>query len=589
MKLNYKIYSPFYLITLLIVILSCNEQKQKVILHTALSTQESLLLSSYKQKAVEFMNTQAYDSAFKYFNKSRELYASVKDSLGEGYCLLHMADIQEISGDYSGCEETATEALPLLENLKYRNYLSKQENLFYLKYKKEYLSKAYNLLGVCYKNLLNSERAIQFYNNAKNLTQDSLAHCILENNKATVYLQSKNYEKAYQVLIKLIKSPTVLNHTDTKAMVLNNLGAAAGALNNPDALSYLESSLRIRTSNNDLLGMASSYIQLGAFYSTKNKNKTLLYAQKGYDIATNLKNADKRLEALKILTSVSPGKAEALKYITISDSLDKSRIKAKSEFASLKYESKNAEAENLKLKTEQAKNMLQAQRDKTLRVLLGTAAILILIICAFIIYLQKLKHKKAKIIEVYNTESRISKKIHDELANDVFNVMSFAETQETQYPGQQKLIQELDVIYKKTRDISRENNTIDTGENFGSVLREMLADYKNENINVMVINFESIAWGEIAGHKKITVYRVLQELMVNMKKHSHADVVAIKFSRENKTITIQYSDNGIGLGNERLLYKNGLQNAENRISAIDGTLTFETSTNGLKVKCIFPA
>ena len=123
---------------------------------------------------------------------------------------------------------------------------------------------------------------------------------------------------------------------------------------------------------------------------------------------------------------------------------------------------------------------------------------------------------------------------------------------------------------------------------WGKVLKDMLADYKTDNINVVVINFDSIAWNEIAGHKKITVYRVLQELMVNMKKHSQADVVAVKFGCENGKIAIRYTDNGTGMANVKLNYKNGLKNAENRISAIDGTLTFDTLTGGLKVNCFFP-
>ena len=211
------------------------------------------------------------------------------------------------------------------------------------------------------------------------------------------------------------------------------------------------------------------------------------------------------------------------------------------------------------------------------------------IISAFIIYILRQRHKKAKIIEVYNTENRISKQIHDELANDVFNVMSFAESQQTTNPGQTKLLYDLNLVYQKTRDISRENNTIDTGENFNNVLREMLADYKTQSTNVITINFDSIAWNEIADHKKITAYRVLQELMVNMKKHSQADVVAIRFSCEHKNVTIHYKDNGKGLGSDKLLYKNGLKNAENRISAINGSLIFDTSTTGLKVICTFPA
>ncbi len=585
MKLNYKLYSPFCLIAILFGAYSCDKHEQKISLRKALNPRDSTALSNSNQKAWEFMTAQTYDSAFNYFEKSRKLQLIANDSLGTGYSILYMAETQKSAGDYFGCEETATEALPFLENLHY-----KKENIELRTYQNSYLSKAYNLLGVCYKNLQNTQKAIEFYDRAKEIAIDSLAICILENNKANVYIEGGEYIKAYTILGNLIKSDVVLNDTTTKALVLNNLGNTANKLHKPEALGYLESSLNIRTLDKDMSGIVSSYIQFAEFYSQKNKKKAITYAKKADSLATRLKNTDKRIEALRILIALSSNKENyALKYIQINDSLQEARLKAKSEFASLKYESSTKEKVILQLKAKNAVSILQTQRDTNSKLLLRIAIASAFIISSFIIYILRQRHKKAKIIEAYNTENRISKQIHDEIANDVFNVMSFAESQDIANPEQNKLLHDLDVIYQKTRDISRENNTIDTRENFGNVLRAMLADYKTQKTNVIIISFESIAWNEIADHKKITVYRVLQELMVNMKKHSHADVVAIKFSYEHKKVTIHYKDNGKGLDSDKLLYKNGLKNAENRISAINGSLIFDTSTTGLKVICTFPA
>lgn len=84
------------------------------------------------------------------------------------------------------------------------------------------------------------------------------------------------------------------------------------------------------------------------------------------------------------------------------------------------------------------------------------------------------------------------------------------------------------------------------------------------------------------------MYRVLQELMVNMKKHSQCTIASITFTTSNKQLQINYSDNGIGTDN-LINLKNGLQNAENRILSINGTLTFDTALNkGFKVKIQIP-
>ena len=90
----------------------------------------------------------------------------------------------------------------------------------------------------------------------------------------------------------------------------------------------------------------------------------------------------------------------------------------------------------------------------------------------------------------------------------------------------------------------------------------------------------AINWKGLSAEKKILIYRILQELMVNMKKHSQASFVVVSFSKTNDSLVITYKDNGIGT---TLNIANGLQNVENRIAAIKGTITFETEVdNGFK-------
>ena len=82
----------------------------------------------------------------------------------------------------------------------------------------------------------------------------------------------------------------------------------------------------------------------------------------------------------------------------------------------------------------------------------------------------------------------------------------------------------------------------------------------------------------------------LQELMVNMKKHSKSTLVLLSFKKdENKFLVINYYDNGIGINFEKIVTKNGIQNIENRISTIDGTITFDSNQNkGVKTNIVIP-
>jgi hypothetical protein len=81
----------------------------------------------------------------------------------------------------------------------------------------------------------------------------------------------------------------------------------------------------------------------------------------------------------------------------------------------------------------------------------------------------------------------------------------------------------------------------------------------------------------ISGEKKVVLYRVLQELMTNMNKHSKASFIGITFDMLQRSLKIGYADNGVGMARKPGYPAGGLRNAENRISSVRGSFTFDTS------------
>lgn len=90
---------------------------------------------------------------------------------------------------------------------------------------------------------------------------------------------------------------------------------------------------------------------------------------------------------------------------------------------------------------------------------------------------------------------------------------------------------------------------------------------------ITIQNISKINWNKSSEIKKTSLYRILQELMTNMKKHSKATQVLLSFEHSKNKIRLGYRDNGVG---GQLNNKNGLQNMENRIKAVDGSITFDT-------------
>ncbi|MFO7720630.1 MAG: two-component regulator propeller domain-containing protein [Gillisia sp.] len=200
------------------------------------------------------------------------------------------------------------------------------------------------------------------------------------------------------------------------------------------------------------------------------------------------------------------------------------------------------------------------------------------------IYKFQIRHKKEKIREIYKTETRISKIIHDELANDVYNVMCGLET-----IAPAETMDKLEHIYSRTRNISRENSEIDIGPEYLEHLTALLSAICPEDSRLIISGEKTISWNELNPEKKFVVYRVLQEIMVNMKKHSRASLVALVFTKEEKYLKINYSDNGEGTTRHAIQNGNGLQNVVNRIFSVKGKFTFETEKGkGLKISILIP-
>ena len=112
----------------------------------------------------------------------------------------------------------------------------------------------------------------------------------------------------------------------------------------------------------------------------------------------------------------------------------------------------------------------------------------------------------------------------------------------------------------------------------------MFLNYQTPILRIITKNTSTIDWTKVPALKKNTIYRVTQELMTNMKKHSQANLVLWDFNKKGKKIIITYTDNGKGT---KLKKKNGLLNTESRIKAMKGNITFESNVNqGFKAKII---
>ncbi|MGK0322086.1 MAG: tetratricopeptide (TPR) repeat protein [Psychroserpens sp.] len=497
-------------------------------------------------------------------NKKIELIKS-----GEDYdlfiCLYYLADVQRKLGAIYDTEKTLIEALVLIDETK-ESILTQQNKI-----------SIYNHLGIVSRELLRFDNAINYYNNVLELSITSIDTAKVYGNIGRVYLELDNkefaiieYEKALNKAINsnvfgdnLIRDKELLI-----ARLYDNLGDIKSKLELSGALEYLEKGLEIRKKYNYEQGIISSYINLSNHYY-KN-DKPMLYnrfTEEALRIADNSKSA--KYKKAVITDMINHGYfSRSKEYVAIVDSMTITDKINSNKYSEAKYNYNKKEKEL-------QESEFDKKRQKNIYIFFG---ILVLLGSVFIYFLIKTKHKKDKLQQVFNTESRISKKVHDEIANDVFQVMTKLQSTKSN----DELIDDIEQIYIKTRDISKEHSLIDLEGDFQDILSDLILSFNDADTNVIAKGVSKVDWNLISDIKRITIFKVLQELLINMKKHSEAEIVVLAFETNRKTIGINCSDNGKGCD---LKKGSGLQNVENRIASIKGTITFDSELNkGFKTK-----
>ena len=74
---------------------------------------------------------------------------------------------------------------------------------------------------------------------------------------------------------------------------------------------------------------------------------------------------------------------------------------------------------------------------------------------------------------------------------------------------------------------------------------------------------------------ELVLYRVAQELVNNIIKHSQANNVAVQIQKSNEAVVLMVEDDGIGISYKQQSTGIGLMNIRGRVEAMNGTLTFE--------------
>ncbi|MCF2875066.1 MULTISPECIES: sensor histidine kinase [unclassified Tenacibaculum] len=586
MKVKYLVLLFFLFINSTICI---SQQKNKLKYEKKISNLKNVInvtedgikkASKYYSLGYFYKKNNQLDSAYKYISVSKELYDRFKDTIKVVEKMFSLGKLESENELFFKSDSTFVQALKLLGENKNKHSIT---------------ISLYNSLGVNANLEKNYRKAIYWYKKALFFVRDSISKIRYKNNIANNFISIKKYDfakKIYDTITKNLYYDSI--PLKLKGKILDNYAYAKLLNNNTVYESDFLLGQKLKKEINDIPGVFTNYSYLNFFHRSKgNYKRAKHYANLMYDYALKNNRPNDRIFAInKIILSEPQSKVRKLSIerSKLKDSIVIAGQKLRNQIVTVIYNFDEEKNKRLKVETKLAKTksekleqdflLVEEKNQKQLWIFIGF--ILFFGFISYVFY-KRNKTKREKIIEVYKTETRLAKKIHDELANDMYLAMNKLQKEER---DDTSILYDLEKIYSLTRNISHENSPVVTGELFEDFLKQLFVDFTTDTCKVMNKGLSDVKVNDLRKEKQIVLYRLLQELLVNMTKHSQASLAVISFSLQKDTIQVQYKDNGIGTNTVTI--KNGLKNMETRIKSIGGTIIFESENEkGFKSKFQF--
>ena len=436
--------------------------------------------------------------------------------------------------------------------------------------KYSYVNRIYSTLAQCYEGLRKIDSALYYYDIAIRESvraNDKYAEASVYGYKANAYAMINQFANMLIAAQKSYALSKDLQSRQLTAGALNTL-AFAQYLNNKsvDAKKNITKALAIAKEDNFIEELKEAYTIL-SYISVRNGDfAASLEAKRG---------------------------ADSIAEVIINDKV----IRNTSELEQ-KYESAQKDAQI------QRQTVQLLRKDNLNYILIGsTATLLIISLLSYINYRnrQKLQQQRINELEIEKqltaTEAilkgeeqertRLAKDLHDGLGGMLSGIKYSLNSMKgnlimTPDNGQafERSIDMLDSSIKEMRRVAH-NLMPEALITYG--LDTALKDFCNDvaESSGLQINYRSINLNEntINQSTSITLYRIVQELLNNVLKHSGAKNVIVQLSNTNGLISLTVEDDGKGFDDKRLNNTNGIgwKNIKQRVEFLKGKLDLVSS------------
>ena len=186
--------------------------------------------------------------------------------------------------------------------------------------------------------------------------------------------------------------------------------------------------------------------------------------------------------------------------------------------------------------------------------------------------------QKLQELAVLEERNRLARDLHDSVKQQVFAISMqlsaartcMSESDKAYEPVKQaeRLAQqagaELTTLIRELRPPELERKNLTTA------IREHVGEWSRQNKIEAEINLDENISVDLQAEQAL--FRVLQEALANVARHSQASKVAITLKSEKKHVTLIIEDNGLGFEAEKIVKGVGLDSMQERLAAMNGNL-----------------
>ncbi|KIC95999.1 tetratricopeptide repeat-containing sensor histidine kinase [Flavihumibacter solisilvae] len=529
-----------------------------------------------------------FDSALVYLKRTDRLDMT-------SYCHLNIASLAGRLGDTDKKMQHLNAVIALLQNSKHT----------------QTLNYTYNSLGVLYFNLDDYDTGLTYFRKAESMarqTKDTMnlvdalhgiVNCLSSQKK---FVDAEPYGKEALAMAYRTANKDYLTvaHTAVSELYYKWGKAPQVLMHAKKIVEYATETQNVQYQLIGTMGLADGYLLAKDYKaSIANYNMALqLGSEKGAVI--QLDDIYKGLSEAYSQTG-QPGKAleSYKKFITYRDSANNEKVKKHSVDLDKKYQLAQKEKALSENQLQLALKDLQLAMNTNYVIYAVSALAVALLVVGLLLLrskyrrlnhakeLNRIRHEKelhllqALMQGEEQERGRIAKELHDGVAG----MLAASKMHLSSMPGQGAISdtdgyrQGMFLLNEATQEIRKTSHNLMPEILLANGLDEALRWYCN-NISGDLLSVQYDSWGDLRRYKpgfELSVYRIVQELLGNIIKHSKATQAIVQMSVNENTLSLTVEDNGIGFASGINTKGMGITSVQSRVVAMNGRIEMEAS------------